>query len=166
MMIITLGRSILSLFVLLVLLALPASAAPELTGEEGPVEVTADRLEVDDQAKVLTFSGNAVVRRGSLTIHGDRLLVRYAGEGREIDQVTAEGQVRILHDGRTATGEKAVFYQREGRIVLSGAPKVSEGENFIKGHEITLYLNDKKSVVTGGGGRVNAVFTPAAGKSP
>jgi lipopolysaccharide export system protein LptA len=66
-----------------------------------------------------------------------------------------------------ATGSKAVFYQAEERIVLSGSPKVIDGENSVQGDEITLYLNDKRSVVTGGaGGRVNAVFTPKSESQP
>ncbi len=152
---------------LLCLVAPLATAAPEPAGTDGPVEVTADRLEVDDQAKVLVFAGNAVARRGALTIYGDRLTVRYIGEKREIDQVVAEGHVRLLHEGRTATGAKAIFFQREERIVLSGSPRVSEGENFIQGHEITMFLNDKRSVVTGSAGsRVNAVFTPKGDTKP
>lgn len=151
----------------LLLVVATVFAAPEAIKAEDSVEVTANRLDVDDQAKVLVFSGNAVARRGAMTIHGDRLTIRYAGEGGEIDQVTAEGHVRIIHEGRTATGEKAVFHQREERIVLSGSPRVTEGENFIQGNEITLFLNDRRSIVTGGGGsRVNAVFTPKGKASP
>jgi lipopolysaccharide export system protein LptA len=62
---------------------------------------------------------------------------------------------------KLATGEKAVYYKDEERVVMTGSPKVTEGENFVEGQEITLYLNEKRSVVSGGtGGRVNAVFTP------
>lgn len=157
-----------SVYALLLWLFLAAAVAAAVPAEnKEPVEVTADRLEVDDQAKLLVFAGNAVARRGPLTIHGDRLTVRYTGEKREIDQVTAEGHVRILHEGRTATGDKAVFFQKDERVVLSGSPRVAEGENFIQGQEITLFLNDGRSVVTGGsGGRVNAVFTPQKGAAP
>ncbi len=36
-----------------------------------------------------------------------------------------------------------------------------------KGQEITVYLNDKRSVVSGGaGGRVNAVFAPKSEEKP
>ncbi len=152
------------------LLFVPLStyAAPEgLPPSRGPVQVSADRLEADDKTQLLVFSGNAVAVQDDVTVHGDRLTVKYAGAQRDIQQVIAEGSVRIVQGTRVATGEKAVFYRSEDRIVLTGSPKVTDGDNFVQGQEITLYLNDKRSVVTGGtGGRVNAVFTPQTEKKP
>jgi len=153
---------------LLLLLPLSVVAAAETPLQNrGPVEVSADRLEADDQAQTLVFSGNAVATQNDVTIHGDRLTVKYTGEKREIERVMAEGSVRILQGTRLATGEKAVLYHAEERIVLTGSPKVSDGDSSVQGQEITIYLNDKRSVVTGGaGGRVNAVFTPQTEKKP
>ena len=93
--------------------------------------------------------------------------MKYTGEKREIKEVFAEGAVRIVQGKRVATGEKAIFYHVEERIVLTGSPKVSEGDNFVQGQEITFFLNDKRSIVKGGaGGRVNAVFTPKSEEKP
>ena len=157
----------LNLTLLLLLLPLSAFAAPEVsTKNRGPVDVSADHLEADDQAQTLVFSGSAVATQDDVTIHGDRLTVKYTGEKREIEVVIAEGSVRIIQGTRIATGAKAILYHIEERIVLTGSPKVSDGDNFVQGQEITIYLNDQRSVVTGGaGGRVNAVFTPQAGEN-
>jgi lipopolysaccharide export system protein LptA len=150
------------------LLPLSALAATEIASKDrGPVEVTADRLEVDDQAQTLVFVGNAVATQDDVTIHGKRLTVKYTGEKREIVQVLAEGAVRIQQGTRVATGERAVLYQQEERIVLTGSPEIRDGDSFVKGQEITVYMNDRRSVVTGGaGGRVNAVFTPKTEGKP
>lgn len=160
-------RTLLSLC-MLILIPLAAWAAPAVgQRERGPVEVTADRLEADDQAGQLVFSGHAVAVQDDVTIHGDRLIVKYAGEKRDIQQVIAEGGVRIVQGTRVATGDRAVLYHSEERIVLTGSPKVSDGDSFVQGQEITIHLHDKRSVVTGGsGGRVNAVFTPQAESKP
>jgi lipopolysaccharide export system protein LptA len=159
-----------SLCICSLLLLLPLSvvaAADAQLQNRGPVEVSADRLEADDHAQTLVFSGNAVATQNDVTIHGDRLTVKYTGEKREIERVVAEGSVRILQGTRLATGEKAVLYRAEERIVLTGSPKVSDGDSSVQGQEITIYLNDKRSVVTGGaGGRVNAIFTPQTEKKP
>ena len=150
------------------MLPLFAQAAPEFSSENrGPDEVTSDRLEVDDLAQTLVFIGNAVATQDDVTIHGNRLTVKYTGEKREIEQVVAEGSVRILQGSRVAVGERAVLYHLEERIVLTGSPEVRDGDNFVKGQEITVYLNDKRSVVTGGaGGRVKAVFSPKTEEKP
>jgi lipopolysaccharide export system protein LptA len=133
----------------------------EAPKNRGPVEVSSDKMVADDLAKTLVFEGNAGATQDDVTIYADRLTVTYTGEEREIQQVVAEDSVRIVQGARVATGDKAVLYHAEERIVLTGTPEVKDGENFVKGDEITLYLNDQRSVVTGGdGGRVNAVFTP------
>jgi lipopolysaccharide export system protein LptA len=156
----------LCLYALILFQPLSAFAVPGKAPQtRGPVEVSADHLEADDQAKMLVFSGNAVATQDDITIHGDRLTVKYTGEKREVEKVIAEGSVRIIQGTRIATGAKATLYRIEERIVLTGSPKVSDGDNFVQGQEITIYLNDQRSVVTGGaGGRVNAVFTPQGEK--
>ena len=158
-------KLMLSLFLAVVfLLPVSISAAPvALSQNRGPIHVTSDRLEADDEAQTVIFIGNAVATQDDVTIHGDRLTIKYAGEKREIVQMIADGHVRIVQQEKLATGEKAVFYKQEERVVMTGSPKVTEGESFVEGQEITLYLNEKRSVVSGGaGGRVNAVFAPKA----
>ncbi|RLB68473.1 MAG: lipopolysaccharide transport periplasmic protein LptA [Deltaproteobacteria bacterium] len=154
--------------VLLLLMSLSVFAASEdLSRDRGPVEVSSDQLEVNDQAQTLVFSGNAVATQDDITIHGDRLTVKYTGEERDIEQIIVEGSVRIIQGTRIATGEKAILYQAEERIVLTGSPRVSDGDDFVQGQEITIFLNDRRSVVTGGaGGRVKAVFTPKGEAKP
>ena len=154
--------------VLFLLLPLSTFAAIEAEPRNrGPIEVSSDRLEADDVAQTIVFEGDAVATQDDVTISGDRLTVKYTGEKREVKQVVAEGAVRIVQGTRIATAEKAVLYHAEERIVLTGSPKVSDGDSFIQGQEITIYLNDKRSVVTGGtDGRVNAVFTPKSEEKP
>jgi lipopolysaccharide export system protein LptA len=156
-------KLILGLFIAVALfLPAPVPAAPvDASQNRGPIHVTSDRLEADDQAQTVIFSGNAVATQDDVTINADRLIIKYTGENREIVQLTAEGQVRIVQQEKLATGGKAVYYNQEERVVMTGSPKVTEGDNFVEGQEITLYLNEKRSVVSGGdGGRVKAIFTP------
>ena len=156
-------KLILNLFLVIVLLLPVAiSAAPVDTSKNrGPIHVTSDRLEADDEAQTVIFSGNAVATQDDVTIHADRLTIKYTGEKREIIQVIAQGQVRIVQQGKVATGDKAVYYKQEERVVMTGTPRVTEGDNFVEGQEITLYLDENRSVVSGGDkGRVKAVFTP------
>jgi len=159
-----------SLLILATLLICPCVAAAGLDlapQNRGPVNVTANQLQADDTKQLLVFSGDAVATQDDVTINGDRLIIQYTGEQREIEQLIAEGHVRITQQDKVATGDKAVFYQREERIVLTGAAQVTQGENSVQGQEITLFLKDQRSIVTAGeGGRVRAVFTPQSGDKP
>ncbi len=143
--------------------AAPGSGMGQYASDQ-PIEITADRLEGNDQAGRATFSGAVVARQGNVTIYAGQLTVFYPAGQRDIDRVEAYGAVRIVQGEKVATGEKAVFFNKEGRVVLSGNPKVHQGQDFVQGEEITVYLNEERSVVTGGsGGRVNATFHPQGG---
>lgn len=150
------------------LVALPAWAA-SVSGagpyaSQQPIEITADRLEGDDLAGKATFVGGVVARQGDVTIYAGQIIVFFPTRERDIDRVEAYGAVRIVQGERVATGEKAVFFNKEGRVVLSGNPKVHQGQDFVQGEEITVYLNEERSVVTGGTkSRVNATFHPQGG---
>ena len=142
-------------------LPLPAASSRE------PVEISADRLEADDLAKTLVFIGHAVAKQGEITISGDRLTIHYPPEGGDVEQIVAEGNVRIVQGERVATGQRGEYFRAEERVVLTGSPRVSEGANSVQGHEITLFLRENRSVVKGGAdGRVNAVFQPQGERSP
>jgi lipopolysaccharide export system protein LptA len=160
---------LLILSILLLILPVSVVAAALEPATQGPIEVVADQLDVDDVDKVLVFSGNAVASQGELTIYADRLTVRYADEQSEITEVTATGSVRIVQEGRVASGDKAQLFRAEEKVVLSGSPKVVDGDNTVEGETITLFLRDKRTIVSGGStGRVKALFKPQpkAGEEP
>lgn len=158
-------RFLLLLFVFF--LPLTIHALEDSAFSDEPVEVTADRLEASEETGTLVFIGNAEAQQGDVTIYADRLTVHFVEGQQEVDKVVAEGKVRIIQLTRVATGERADFYRSDGRVVLSGQPKVTENGSFIEGYEITFFLNEKRSVATGGeGGRVNAVFQPKTEDKP
>jgi lipopolysaccharide export system protein LptA len=107
------------------------------------------------------FLGNVVARQGEVVIYSAVLTLFYSEGSKDIDRVEADRDVRIVQGDRVATAEKAVFYQADGRIVLTGNARVHQGEDFVEGDVITVLLGEEKSVVQGReGSRVNAVFHP------
>jgi lipopolysaccharide export system protein LptA len=142
------------------LLAAPPTGTP-LTGSKEPIEITSDRLDADDNARIMMFIGNAVAKQGDATIFADRLTVRYAEQGGDVDRVVAEGNVRIVQGERLATSQRADFFRDQERILLTGDPQVTEKGSTVKGHQITLFMKERRAVVQASqSGRVNAVFQP------
>ena len=87
-----------------------------------------------------------------------------------IDRIVATGAVKIIRaEGGVATGEKAVFYQKDEKLVLTGKPVVKQGEDFVEGDVITLFLKENRSIVESAGDKkVRAVIFPKQekGKGP
>jgi lipopolysaccharide export system protein LptA len=57
--------------------------------------------------------------------------------------------------------EKAVYYEDDEKVVLTGKPVVKQGNDFVEGSKITLYLKEKRSLVEGSKDqKVRAVLFP------
>jgi lipopolysaccharide export system protein LptA len=141
-----------------------AKGSPALLEEARtlPIEITADRLQADSGKNSVSFEGNVLAVQGDVTLRADRLFAEYSKREGAIEKVTAEGNVRVVQSSREASGNRAVLYNLEQRIVLSGDVSLAEGENRLKGESVTIFLRENRSVVTGGeeGGRVKAVLFP------
>jgi len=147
------------LCLILVALAPAAFAAPAASHEA--LKIKSDTLRADNENKTAVFEGKVVARQGDLTLYSDRLVISYSGEGRELSRIEAFGNVRIMQQNRQATGAHAVYEPKEARILLDGNPKVVQGDDVITGKLITYFVNEQKSVVTGGPNqRVEAVIHP------
>ncbi|MCD6580326.1 MAG: lipopolysaccharide transport periplasmic protein LptA [Desulfuromusa sp.] len=133
---------------------------PELDRNQ-PIEITAQQLEVLQQQRQSIFTGDVVAKQGEMTLYAEKLIVFLQQDQDQIERLEAIGGVRVLQLDRIATAEKAVFYQVEERLVLSGNAEVTQGQNEISGDEITLYLKENRSLVQSSeNGRVKAVIIP------
>ena len=61
-------------------------------------------------------------------------------DGKGIEQVIAGGNVKIQQGLRVANCQKAIFYNHDQKLVLTGDPKVSEGDNIVSGDEIIFLI--------------------------
>jgi len=149
-------------FLLLTGLAFGSPSVPSLPDRnENPIYIKSDQLLTDTKNRTATFSGKVTARQGDLALFADKMVVHYAAEGGNVERVECSGTVRIVQKNRTGTAGNAVYDSKQGTIVLTVSPKVYQGEDMISGSEITYYLADQKSVVTGTpNARVEAVIHP------
>lgn len=75
--------------VLLGLASLPASALE--SDANAPIEIAADRLEIDDQAGTAIYSGDVDMQQGSMQLTADRVEIERSAEG-GVSSVTAIGE--------------------------------------------------------------------------
>jgi outer membrane protein assembly factor BamD len=128
-----------------------------------PIEITSDRVETYTNDNLIVFKGNVVARQKDMTIYADSIDALLAGEGQGIEKVIAGGNVKITQGVRTAQSQKAVFNNIEKKVVLTGEPKVWEGEQLISGDEIVFDMDRNRIEVKGGsGGRGKAKVYPKA----
>jgi lipopolysaccharide export system protein LptA len=131
-----------------------------------PITVKSNELSADNKGKIAVFSGKVIAKHGDVTIYSEKLTVNYGDKGGEIEKVVAENEVRIVQENRVGSANHAVYQSREGLITLTGNPKVIQGSDTISGKVITYYIDEDRSVVSGGAdSRVEAVIHPPAKKN-
>ncbi|MBI5345278.1 MAG: hypothetical protein HZB83_08120 [Deltaproteobacteria bacterium] len=124
-----------------------------------PVTVYSDRMEAGRDDKTAVFKGN-VMAEGDFTLCSEELSISY-GADKEIDEITAKGNVRIFQGEKTSSSDGAVYDREKRMIVLTGGASVRQCEDTIRGEKITVYIDSDRAVVESGGGhRVMAVLTP------
>lgn len=143
--------------------------------DEGPAvetRITSEKMTVRNREQEAVFETNVVLVKHSLslTVFADRMVVFFAqkksnkdGEApplhmqsagsspnHSIQRIEASGHVRIKKDQGKATCQKAVYFEREQRVVLTGHPVAWQAGNRISGKRIILYLAEDRTVVEGG----------------
>jgi len=147
----------------LALHALPAAGGTtEAAGQEGPVQVTADRMVSDTRTDQIVFSGNVEVRRGDLHVRADRLEVKQHRETKKVSQMVATGNVFIRRGEQAATAQRATFFESEQKAVLTGNPHAWEGTTEVWGEEMVFLLAEGSMIVTGGAQRVRVQLVPGS----
>jgi lipopolysaccharide export system protein LptA len=163
------------------LLALTLLIAPAMAGAQAlknhnsnaPVDVAADRIEVQDRANRAVFAGNVHVEQAGMTLDSSRLTVAYANGGNggnpDIQRLDATGGVKVRKADQTATGNSAIYDLNRRIITMLGGVTLNQGGNVIRGGRLVIDLTTGRSVVdgsaaggatvTGKGGRVTGRFT-------
>jgi len=150
----------------------PLDMSEKLATSQSPIHITADRMETNQDENTITFESHVVVQQDDVTVTSNRLKVTMlqgdktpasveSTPAERIDYIEFEGDVKVTQQDRLATANKAIFYQKEQKIMLHGRPVVTKGQDRVEGDLITIYLKEGRSVVEGGAGApVQAVLFP------
>lgn len=124
----------------------------EVSGIKGggyPIEIISDRIETYSKENLIVFYGNVVARQRDIVIHADSIEALLMNDGKGIERVTAHGNVKLQQGLRIANCEKAIFYNLDQKVVLTGNPKVLEDDNLISGEEIIFYIEKNQIEIKG-----------------
>jgi len=132
--------------------ASPDLGESKLLDTSQPIDIASDRVETHSKENLIIFRGNVIARQKDVVIYADSIEAVTVGDGKGIERMVANGNVRVQQGLRVANCQKAVFYNLERKVILTGEPKVWEGENIISGDEIVFDIAQNRVEVKGGGG--------------
>ena len=156
------------------LLAVSLQAHALESDRKQPIEIEADQGELDQKNQSTTFSGNVVIKQGTLNIRAASVNVVRSADGQQTMKASGSpvrfGQT--LDGGKgTVNGEASqVEYSSASNVVkLSGNAKVTRGGDKAEGAVITYNTRTEVYTVSGSkaaggkpGKRVNIVIQPSS----
>jgi len=172
-----------------------APAAAQFAAGGGPIDVTANELELVDAQHLAIWRGDVEAMQGRNRMRADVLNIYFAGTsssagaakgsggvapGRnwgKVQRVTAEGNVFYISPTQTARGDHGLYEQGSDSITITGDVIVVQGQSVVHGDKLLIDLKTNRATMvsdargTGAHGRVRGIFypndtTPAGGPTP
>jgi lipopolysaccharide export system protein LptA len=135
-----------------------------------PVDVQADRIEVQDRADRAVFTGNVHAVQAEMTLDTPRLTVAYSNArgpsgNPQIQRLDAAGGGVVKSPTESAKGDFGIYDLNRKLITLIGNVQLTQQQNQVNGARLVIDLDSGRAVVDGGppgvnssGGRVTGHF--------
>lgn len=131
------------------------------SSNHGPINIKSDTMSFDYKKNAVLFSGHVHAVQTANELYSNTLHVQMNKDS-QIQEMIADGNVRMSQGQRWATGDHAVLDETIHTLVLTGSPVVHDGKDQIAGTKITVFLQTNKSEVT----EPKAVIFPHESKKP
>lgn len=142
---------------------------------DGPVDITADELEVQNKACVSIWRGKAEALQGKARLRADVLTAFMkqkagaaggtgAGVCGELLRIEAKGSVYyVTAKDERVRGDAGAYDAQNESVVLTGDVIAVQGQNVLRGSRMTFNTQTGEGRMAGGGGanRPRGVFYPA-----
>lgn len=147
---------------------LPAWAQPGASEEPKRLEITSDKMRTENNGRKIIFTGNVRGTWEDVVLTSEILEVYTQpaektgkpaatkgddpSRGQELEKIIALNNVDVVKGTKRARGDKAVYYDKEQKMILTGTPHATawEKENILEGPEMIFYMNEDRFEVTNG----------------
>lgn len=157
--------------------SISAAQTPDRSSATSPADIiiTSQSLVFKNQENAAVFEGKVVLTKGEFVMHADQMIVHFEGSpvsaaspksgkagassarpttpdlptfgNRAVSLIDAMGNVVMEQGKRKAKSKKALYYQREEKLVLTGDPEVWEQGYRVTGTKMTVLLREDRSIV-------------------
>jgi lipopolysaccharide export system protein LptA len=165
------ARLLLTLFTLLA-----TNAFAEKADRDKPIELEADTVTVNDAKKTSVYTGNVILTQGTLTIRGDKLVVREDNDGFQHstsygNPTTFKQKLEGKSEYMEGSAQRIEYDGHMDKVQLFTRAWVKRGEDIVHGDYISYDASAEYAEVIGGAtqtvggattssGRVKAVIQP------
>ena len=150
-------------------------ALADATDREKPISVEASSFKADQVNQVATYTGNVVVRQGTLQMNGNKLVITENAKGYRPMELFGKNatfrqrrdpQAKGIEEWFEAEAQRIVYEESNGIITLYQNAKVARTENGVvkdqtEGSRIVYDSHRSRTIIQGSaGGRASMVIAP------
>ena len=145
--------------------AAPGAKAPHpkaagATARQAPLDIKADRMELDQPRGTVVFEGAVRAAQPGFVLRCVRLRARI-GEDGALSSLVAEGPLEVTVGEYVARAGRATYDPETGVLELTGEPEVLRGVDRLRGERVRVWPDAGRVVVEQARGTVSA---PALGR--
>ncbi len=117
-----------------------------------PIEISADKLSVDQADGTAIFDGNVKIGQGDMRLSAAKVRVEYAtGENTtgEISKLFATGGVTLVNGAEAAEAREAIYTISSGLVVMTGDVILTQGQNALSSDSLIVDLKNGTGTMEG-----------------
>jgi lipopolysaccharide export system protein LptA len=159
-------------------------ALAQISSSGGPIDITADQLELIDTQHLAVWRGDVEALQGGNRLRADEVKIFFTGTGGAsagapgrnwgpVQRIEAGGKVFFVSPQQTARGNAAVYEMGPNTITLTGDVIVAQGQSVVHGDKLVIEVKSGRATMASNArgrnatGRVRGVFYPnSAGGNP
>ena len=126
------------------------------TSDDHPIEVSADRLQVDQDNGDALFSGNVVIAQGTLRLAAEDVAITYTDDG-GMSEMVATGGVIIVTDAEEIEAQNVTYNLDAEIMILTGDVLFLQGRTSLASERMRIDVASNTGVLEG---RVRSVIQP------
>ncbi|MEM9444467.1 MAG: LptA/OstA family protein [Verrucomicrobiota bacterium] len=116
--------------------------------ENAETTISSESFTLNLEEKQGVFAGKVVVSHPKFELFTEEMVVYFTVDNK-VERMLAKGQVRIKQADKSSESREAEYLVGEKKIILTGNPVVTQGENIVSGNTINIYPETDKMEVTG-----------------
>lgn len=112
-----------------------------------PTVVTSGQLDVDRAKNIAIFTKDVHVVDSGGEMWADKMVVYFNPDNHEVKKLVSTGEKVIIFTGENRSqSRKAVYTGSDGKIVLTGKPRIKHGMNTYGAEKIIIFKDSDKTI--------------------
>lgn len=155
-----LGRASLICAAAIILVGASVAGIAIAQNRSGPVQVTANEIDVQPQNNLAIFSGNAEVVQDGFVMRSARFRVTYT-QGGSIERAVSDSEIFFTSPSERVRGNRGEYNAGNNTITFYGNVVLTQGQNVVTGDELRINTITRATLMKSNSGRVKGVFFPS-----